>query len=70
MQRKIGGTKKRILLALGGILLVCTFFLYLPTWGTTILSVVGIVAVLTGFVGYCPARTLLGINMCRAKSTT
>ncbi|MEC4675173.1 MAG: DUF2892 domain-containing protein [Nitrospirota bacterium] len=70
MLRNIGGTEKGIRLVLGGILVVCAFFLDLPTWGATIFSVVGMVALLTGFVGSCPAWTLLGINTGRVKSTT
>ena len=51
-------------------MLVLAPVLDLPTWGTATLSVVGIVALLTGTVGYCPAWTLFGINTCRVKSTT
>ena len=58
MLRNVGGTEKGIRLVLGGLLVIVPLFLDLPTWGTATLSVVGIIALLTGAVGYCPAWTL------------
>ena len=69
MLRNVGGTEKGIRLILGGILVLAALVFDLPTWGTALVSVVGIIAILTGTVGYCPAWTLLGINTCRVKST-
>lgn len=70
MLRNVGGTEKGIRLVLGGLLVVVALVLDLATWETTMLSVVGIVALLTGAVGYCPAWTFFGINTCRVNSTT
>ena len=70
MCKNVGGTEKVIRFVLGGVLMVVALVLDLPTWGTVTLSVVGIVALVTGAVGYCPAWTLFGINTCRVKSTT
>ena len=70
MLRNVGGTEKGIRLVLGGLLVVVALVFYLPTWETTMLSVVGIVALLTGAVGYCPAWTFFGINTCRVNSPT
>lgn len=70
MLRNVGGMEKGIRLVLGGLLLVAALVLDLPTWGTATLSVVGIVALVTGAVGYCPAWSIFGINTCRVKSTT
>ena len=69
MLRNVGGTEKGIRLILGGVLVLAALVFDLPTWGTALVSVVGIIAILTGTVGYCPAWTLLGINTCRVKST-
>ena len=69
MVKNVGGLEKVIRLVVGGYLLLGALFLDLSTWGTATLSVVGIVALLTGTVGYCPAWTVLGINTCRTKST-
>ncbi len=68
MVRNIGGTEKGIRLIIAGLLIMAALVLDLPTWGTTTLSAVGIVALLTGTVGHCPAWTLFGINTCRASS--
>ena len=70
MLKNVGGTEKGIRLVFGGLLVVTALVLDLPTWGTAMLSVVGIVALLTGAVGYCPAWSIFGINTCRVKSTT
>jgi hypothetical protein len=70
MLRNVGGTEKGIRLVVGGFLMAAALVLDLPTWGTTALSVVGIVALVTGVVGYCPAWTIFGINSCRVNSKT
>ena len=69
MVRNVGGTEKGIRLVVAGLLIVAALVLDLPTWGTATLSVFGIVALLTGTVGYCPAWTAFGLNTCRTKST-
>ena len=70
MARNVGRTEKVIRLVVGGYLVLGAFFLDFPTWSIAALSVVGIVALLTGAMGYCPAWTVIGINTCRANSTT
>lgn len=69
MQRNLGGTEKGIRLVVGGLFIVAALVLDLPNWGTTLLGVVGIVAVLTGALGFCPAWTVCGINTCRIRSS-
>ena len=51
MVRNVGGTEKVIRLVGGGYLVLGAFFLDFPTWSTATLSVVGIVALLTGSWG-------------------
>ncbi len=70
MVRNVGGTEKGIRLIVAGLLIIAAVVLDLPTWGTTTLSTVGIVALLTGITGYCPAWTLFGINSCRTITTS
>ena len=70
MAKNVGGIEKVIRLVVGGYLVLGALFLDLPTWGTAALSVVGIVALLTGAMGYCPAWSVFGINTCRVNSTT
>ena len=67
MCKNVGRTEKGIRLVLGGLLVVATVVLDLPTWETATLGVVGAIALLTGTVGYCPAWSLFGINTCRIE---
>lgn len=69
MTKNVGGTEKGIRLVVAGVLILAAVVLDLATWGTATLSVVGIVALLTGTVGYCPAWTVFGLNTCQTKST-
>ena len=70
MCKNVGGTEKGVRLVVGGLLIAAALVVDLPTWGTATLSVVGIVAIVTGVVGYCPAWSIFGINTCRINSTT
>ena len=70
MCKNVGGTEKGIRLVLGGLSMAAALLIDLPTWGTATLGVVGIVALVTGAVGYCPAWSILGINTCQVKSPT
>jgi fatty acid desaturase len=39
------------------------------TWGIVLL-LLGVVFVLTGFIGYCPLYAVVGLNTCPTKSNT
>lgn len=39
------------------------------TWGT-VLGIVGLVALVTGFIGWCPAYSLLHIRTCKQTPPT
>lgn len=69
MAKNVGGIEKVIRLVVGGYLVLGALLLDLPTWGTAALSVIGIVVLLTGAMGYCPAWTAFGINTCQVNST-
>jgi len=57
------GTLDRALRVIAGLALLSLVFIGPQTaWGW-----VGIVPLVTGLVGYCPAYTLLGINTCPMK---
>ena len=70
MLRNVGSTEKGIRFIIGGLFIAAAVAFDLPTWGTATLSVVGVVALLTGAVGYCPAWTIFGINTCRLKHSS
>ncbi len=64
MKINVGSLDKTIRIILG-IFLVSMFF-----WvdgGLKYLGVVGLVFLVTAFVGFCPAYTLFGINTCKSK---
>jgi hypothetical protein len=57
------GTIDRALRVLVGLALIAIVFVGPKTpWGW-----VGVVPLLTGLIGFCPAYTLIGLNTCPAK---
>jgi hypothetical protein len=57
------GKMDRILRVLVGLVLIALVFTGPQTpWGW-----IGVVPLLTGIFGYCPAYSLLGINTCRTR---
>lgn len=64
----VGGMERSIRIVLGIALIMAGALASLPEAGMYAAYVIGIVALVTGAVGYCPAWTLLGINTCPAKS--
>jgi len=65
MKMNIGSMDKTIRI-LAGIFLVSMFF-----WvdsGLKYVSLIGLVLLVTSFVGFCPLYSFLGINTCKTKS--
>lgn len=64
MKANVGGLDKilRIVAGLGVLSLVLILEGPARWWG-----LVGLVPLLTGFIGWCPAYTLIGVNTCPAK---
>jgi hypothetical protein len=57
------GGLDRVLRVIVGLALIALVFVGPQTaWGW-----IGLVPLLTGFVGFCPAYTLLGINTCKVR---
>ncbi|MEO8326444.1 MAG: DUF2892 domain-containing protein [Nitrospirota bacterium] len=67
--RNVGHHERIIRIAIGLILLALSGFSLLPEWGDLVLMVVGLIALLTGIIGYCPAWQVLGINTCPLDKT-
>jgi len=63
--RNLGHHERIIRIAVGLVLLALSGFATLPGWGDLVLMVVGLIALLTGIVGYCPAWHAMGINTCK-----
>jgi hypothetical protein len=55
--KNVGQTDRTIRLAVAGLLILCGVWLELP-----ILSLVGLVVLVTGFIGFCPAYLPFKIN--------
>lgn len=59
------GTLDRALRVIAGLILLSLVFVGPQTlWG-----LIGIVPLLTGLAGYCPAYSILGINTCKLKQS-
>ena len=62
--RNVGHIERIIRVGLGVTLLAIAGLTVLPMWGTMLVLVFGIVALVTGIMGHCPAWRLLGVNTC------
>ena len=60
----VGHVERIVRVGLGLTLLAIGGLTALPTWGTMIALVFGIVALVTGIMGFCPAWRILGVNTC------
>lgn len=69
MTNNLGMSERAIRFAIGVSLFVAAGYLALPDWAVGGMYVVGGVALLTGFFGFCPAWKLFGINTCAAKTS-
>lgn len=69
MKMNEGGVDRTVRVIAGIILLAAAYFYFAGTWAV-IAGIVGAVALVTGFVGICPAYSILGMNTCpvQAKS--
>lgn len=67
--RNIGHHERVIRVGVGFLLLALSGFSLLPGWGNLVLMIVGLIALLTGIIGYCPAWQVLGINTCPLHKT-
>jgi uncharacterized membrane protein HdeD (DUF308 family) len=68
--KNVGRTEGRVRIILGVILLALPPMFLFPVWATVLCYVVGLVALITGVLGYCPAWQLFGMNTCRRNTST
>lgn len=64
-RRNLGHHERIIRVGVGVVLLALSGFSILPGWGDLVLMVAGLIALLTGIIGYCPAWHAIGINTCK-----
>ena len=62
--RNLGHKERVVRVGVGLILLALSGFSVLPGWGDLLLIIVGLIALITGMIGYCPAWQLFGIRTC------
>lgn len=60
------GTTDRVLRVIVGLALLVAFFM-LPEAGYRWFLLIGIVPLVTGLMGSCPAYSLLGISTCKVR---
>ncbi len=65
----VGGWDRNARLILGVALIALAYFDVLTGTAAIIAYVVGGIGLVTGFVSYCPANTLFGINTRKGKSS-
>lgn len=63
----LGHHERIIRVSIGLVLLALSGFSILTGWGDLLLMIVGLIALLTGIVGYCPAWHAVGINTCKVE---
>lgn len=63
MTRNVGGIDRVLRIVVGLALIVSALTGMFSPWGY-----IGIVPLLTAFVGYCPAYSLIGLNTCPMKN--
>lgn len=68
MTCNLGNFERAIRIVLGVILIGVGYFAGLLTGGAVAAYLVGVVAILTTAVGFCPAWKLFGINTCPTKA--
>ncbi|MCS6945746.1 MAG: DUF2892 domain-containing protein [Sutterellaceae bacterium] len=63
MKVNVGGIDRTIRIVVGLVLIALTIMGQIGLWGW-----IGVVPVLTGLIGYCPAYRLFGMSTCPTKS--
>ena len=66
----VGGIERSIRIALGLILVAIGSLTELPIAGMSIALVAGVIALVTGVIGFCPLWAVLGFNTCPVKTDT
>jgi len=69
-KKNVGTQEGRMRMVLGIILLALPPMFLFPVWATVITYVLGLVALITGVLGYCPAWKIFGIDTCKRNSST
>jgi len=69
LKKNVGKQEGRMRMMLGVILLALPRMFLFPVWATAVTYVFGLVALITGVLGYCPAWQLFGIDTCHQETS-
>lgn len=64
MKANVGGIDKILRIVAGIVLIAMAVIGVIGAWGF-----IGVVPLVTGLIGWCPAYTLLGIKTCKLQKT-
>ena len=64
MKLNVGGIDRILRIVVGIALVALTALDVIPVWGY-----IGVIPLLTGLIGWCPAYPLLGMNTCPMKKS-
>jgi len=64
MTRNVGVPERVVRIVVGVMFILLAAFNDLPYWESPVIYTLGLIAVVTGAVGFCPVWKLLGINTC------
>jgi hypothetical protein len=67
MTCNVGGIERPIRIVLGLALVAIGASAELPVAGMALALIAGVIALVTGVIGYCPVWALLGFNTCAAQ---
>jgi hypothetical protein len=70
MTCNVGGVERPIRVVLGILLVAVGAMAELPVAGMAIALIAGVIALVTGVIGFCPVWAVLGVNTCPAHSGT
>lgn len=68
MTCNVGTIERSIRIALGLILVAIGSMAELPVAGMATALIAGVIALVTGVIGFCPLWALLGLNTCPSES--
>lgn len=67
MQANVGGIDRIVRIAIGAILIAYAIPLGFPSTGWNWAGWIGVIPLLTGIFGYCPAYSLIGFSSCPGR---
>lgn len=67
MKRNVGGFDRNARIVVGVVLLIVGLAAPIAMTWRVVSLVIAAIALVTAFVGYCPANAILGINSCKLE---